>query len=554
MQKLPIGIQHFAHLRERNYLYIDKTRQIFDLINAGEYIFLSRPRRFGKSLLTTTLQEIYRGNQALFKGLWIEDKIDWQPHPVILINFNALNYLDMPLAQALAKHMDELAAQNKLTLTETDYKGKFRELISRLAEHGKVVLLVDEYDKAITDLLENDEKVQEHVATLKNFYSVLKAPEAANLEFTLLTGVSKYGKVSVFSDLNNLLDVTMDPRFATLLGYTQEELERDFSGYIDRLATTYRMNHTDMLERIRFWYNGYSWDGVNRVYVPFSTLVFLEQQRFANHWFSTATPSFLIKLLRKKQIPAYEIEQIRGGTALLDSADVNNISVQSLLFQTGYLTVKALRTTFSGETQYQLGYPNFEVAHAFQQYLLADYLGSSVGGLAGTLLARLEESLQTENVAGFVATLQSIFASIPHQLFLPQEAYYHSVIYLVLKLLGFNILAELMTNLGRIDAVLELPNAVYILEFKMTTAETAIQQIRDKQYAQPFRTSDKPIILLGIAFDKDSRNISIGQPSGSDTNNGPVLGSSSVPLSSHHRVKRATHLQSRARQSRSRLR
>jgi hypothetical protein len=507
MQKLPIGIQHFVRLREEGYLYVDKTEQILDLMNASKFIFLSRPRRFGKSLLTTTLEEIYRGNRALFKRLWIEDKIDWQPHPVILINFNALNYLDMPLSQALAKHMDELAAQNKLTLTETDYKGKFRELISRLAEHGQVVLLVDEYDKAITDLLENDEKVQENVATLKNFYSVLKSPEAANLEFTLLTGVSKYGKISVFSDLNNLLDVTMDPRFATLLGYTQEELDRDFSEYIDRLATTFRMSRTDMLERIRFWYNGYSWDGVNRVYVPFSTLVFLAQQRFTNHWFSTATPSFLLKLLRKKQIPAYQLENLEADGTVLDSADVNNISVNSLLFQTGYLTVKRIESTPWGDEIYTLGYPNYEVAQAFQRHLLADYLDVSTGQVSTAILAQLRKALSNLDAAGFVETLQAVFASIPHQLFLPQEAYYHSVIYLTLKLLGFNIQAEQMTNLGRIDAVLELPNAVYILEFKMTTAETAIQQIRDKQYAQPFRASGKPIILIGIAFDKDSGNI-----------------------------------------------
>ena len=232
-----------------------------------------------------------------------------------------------------------------------------------------------------------------------------------------------------------------------------------------------------------------------------------DQQRFANHWFSTATPSFLIKLLRKKQIPAYQLENLEADGTVLDSADVNNISVNSLLFQTGYLTVKRIEITPWDDEIYTLGYPNHEVSQAFQQHLLADYLDVSTGQVSTAILGQLRKALTNFDAASFIKPLQAVFASIPHQLFLPQEAYYHSVIYLTLKLLGFNIQAEQMTKLGRIDAVLELPNAVYILEFKMTTAETAIQQIRDKQYAQPFRARGKPIILLGIAFDKERRNI-----------------------------------------------
>ena len=507
MQKLPIGVQSFSDLRQENNLYVDKTRQIYELLNTSKFVFLSRPRRFGKSLLTTTLREIFRGNRALFQGLWIEDKIDWQPRPVILINFNDLDYLEQSLATALTHYMDELADGYGLRLEAPHYKEKLRELIVQLSKNGKVVLLVDEYDKPITDLLENEEKVQEHVATLKNFYSVLKSTAAEHLHFVFLTGVSKYGKISVFSDLNNLLDITLDRRFATLLGYTQAELERYFSDHIDQLAQRYSMSRPEMLAMIAHWYNGYSWDGVNTVYVPFSTLVFLEQQTFANHWFATATPSFLIKLLRQKQIPAYDLERIGGGAALVESADVNNISVLSLLFQTGYLTVKQVRIELSGQTQYILGYPNFEVAQAFQQVLLADYLGKPADSLASTLLLRLGDALRSQNVEDFINILKSVFASIPHTLFLPQEAYYHSIVYLILKLLGFTIHAEPLTNLGRIDAVLELPEAVYILEFKMTTAQIALQQIRDKQYDLPYRHQGKPIILLGMVFDQAGHNI-----------------------------------------------
>ena len=512
MQKLPIGIQSFNRLREQNYVYVDKTELIHRLYNTGEFIFLSRPRRFGKSLLTTTLREIFRGNQALFQGLWIEDKIDWQPRPVILINFNDLDYLEQSLSTALTRYMDKLATGYGLMLESADYKSKFQELIVSLAQQGqrKVVLLIDEYDKAITDLLENGEKVQEHVATLKNFYSVLKSIAAEHLHFTLLTGVSKYGKISIFSDLNNLLDVTLDRRFATLLGYTQAELEHYFPDRIDQLAQTYSMSRPDMLALIARWYNGYSWDGVNTVYVPFSTLVFLEQQMFANHWFATATPSFLIKLLRQRQVPAYELEDLAADNKLLESADVNNISVHSLLFQTGYLTIKR---TYPGPTgqEYDLGYPNYEVAQAFQHYLLADYLETSAGQVSSSILSRLQKTLRSRNVEGFMNVLKSMFASIPYTLFLPQEAYYHSLIYLLLKLLGFTIHAEPLTNLGRIDAVLELSEVVYILEFKMQSpkanAQSALQQIRDKQYDLPYRNQGKPILLLGIAFDPESRNL-----------------------------------------------
>ncbi len=506
MQKLPIGEQFFRSLREENKVYVDKTRQIYDLLNTGKFVFLARPRRFGKSLLTTTLQELFRGNKALFQGLWIEDKIDWQPRPVILINFNDIDYRSQILDVALTNYMDKLAHAQGITLTSTHYKDKFQELIVQLATEQKVALLIDEYDKPITDLLENEQKVQEHVGTLKNFYSVLKATEAESLHFVLLTGVSKYGKISIFSDLNNLLDITLDRRFATLLGYTQTELEQYFPERIDQVAQTYNMSRLEVLALIAHWYNGYSWDGVNKVYVPFSTLVFLEQQMFANHWFSTATPSFLIQLLRKQRVPAYDLESIIADSRLLNSADVNNINVHSLLFQTGYLTVKQSWFSATGQ-EYELGYPNFEVEQAFTQHLLADYLETSAGQVSASILSHLQKTLRTKNVEGFINVLKSVFAGIPYTLFLSQEAYYHSLVYLLLKLLGFTIHAEPLTNVGRIDAVVALPEAVYILEFKTSTAQIALDQIRNKQYDLPYRNQGKPIILLGIAFDQEKHNI-----------------------------------------------
>ena len=306
--------------------------------------------------------------------------------------------------------------------------------------------------------------------------------------------------------LNNLLDITTDQRFATLLGYTQEELEAYFPERIDALTETFGVSRTEMIDSVRYWYNGFSWDGEHTVYVPFSTHVFFELQTFANHWFSTATPTFLLKLLRQSKVPAYVLERIRGDSTILESADVNNISIISLLFQTGYLTIKRATPSLSGE-RYELGFPNFEVAHAFQQHLLADYINTSTTQVGALFLADLEEALNDQKIDWFIQILNAIFAGIPHTLFLPQEAYYHSIVYLILKLLGFSILAEPMTSQGRIDALLELPDKIYIFEFKMSTAQIALDQIEARGYDEPYRASGKPIILLGSAFDKETRAI-----------------------------------------------
>ena len=507
MQKLPIGIQHFPSLREEGYLYVDKTEHIHQLINTGKFIFLSRPRRFGKSLLISTLQQLFLGNKSLFTGLWIEDKIEWKPRPVLTINFNDLDYREQSLATALTNHMDHLAAEHGLQLQAEHYRDKFHDLIVHLSSEQKLVLLIDEYDRAITDLLGDEQKVAEHVTTLKNFYSVLKSTAAEHIHWCMLTGISKYGKMSIFSDLNNLLDITTDARFATLLGYTQQELEAYFPDRIDALAESYAVSRPEILEAIRFWYNGFSWDGKQTVYVPFSTLVFFEQQSFENHWFATATPSFFIKLLEKSQVPAYELGEVFADNKLLETADINNIGAIAMLFQTGYLTIKEKIPSIHG-TQYRLGYPNHEVEQSFQQHLLADYLQRPVDLLYSTLTNRLQKVLRKGDIEEFILILNTVFANIPHTIHLPYEAYYHSLVYLILSLLGFTVNPEKITSQGRIDAVLELPDKVYIVEFKMSTAQIALDQIKARGYDKPYRASGKPIILLGIAFDKEQRVIS----------------------------------------------
>ncbi|MEM7129827.1 MAG: AAA family ATPase [Chloroflexota bacterium] len=511
MQRLPIGEQHFGLLRESNQIYIDKTKKIHELMNVGRFVFLARPRRFGKSLLTTTLQAIYQGKQELFNGLWIEDKIDWKPSPVILLNFNDINYLDRPLTVALEEYIDRLAERSDVTLRSSDYKSKFQEFIVKLSVEKRIVLIIDEYDKPITDFLGEDDKVKENIRTLKSFYSVLKSTDASHLHFTFITGVSKYGKISIFSDLNNLLDMTTDARFGTLLGITQQELETYFPDYLERLAKRFDVDHETLLKTIAHWYNGYSWDGVESVYVPFSTLVFLEKQTFENHWFSTGTPTFLIKLLRQNKFPAYKLEDVTADDTLLDQMEIDDVSIESLLFQTGYLTIKEVRSSL-GYLRYKLGYPNYEVAQSFRKHLLADYLDVGAGSIGRQLLFDFEDALNALDMDAFIMLLKSMFSRIPNTLFLPQEAYYHSIVYLLLELLGFDIDPEKLTNIGRIDAVLETDETV-IMEFKMShvddedPADVALTQIQDKQYALPYATKDKRIIALGVVFDYESRNV-----------------------------------------------
>ncbi|MGI9159724.1 MAG: AAA family ATPase, partial [Saprospiraceae bacterium] len=284
MKKLPIGSQDLPGLIGDGYLFVDKTEQIHRLMQAGKYLFLSRPRRFGKSLLVSTLHEIFRGNKALFKGLWIEDKIDWAHYQVIRVDFNKMNYQSNPLSVELDKQMEANATANNIRLTATDYKGKFAELLETLGSGDKkAVVLIDEYDKAITDFLgEDEERIPENVRVLKNFYSTLKSLDRC-IHFVFITGVSKYGRVSIFSDLNNLNDITTHPDFAVLLGWTQEEMERYFDDRLSDLARHFNLDRADLLEKIRAYYNGYSWDGEHRVYNPYSLLNFFHQPGRLQH-------------------------------------------------------------------------------------------------------------------------------------------------------------------------------------------------------------------------------------------------------------------------------
>lgn len=372
MKKYPIGIQDFRKLREGDFLYVDKTETIFDLIESGQYYFLSRPRRFGKSLLLSTLKYLFQGEKELFKGLWIEDKYQFEPHPVLHFSFSTLGYKELGLETGLHQVLDRKASDADITLEQQGVGPRFQELLEKLSQKGKkVVLLIDEYDKPLVDYIDKPEMAETNRDILKTFFSVIKDADPF-LRFFLITGVSKSSKVSLFSDLNHLRDITMGEQFETIAGYTQPELDTYFKPAIEQFAQKLGKSPEALKEEIRHWYNGYSWGTDRRLYNPFSILNLFAAKRFANYWWESGTPTFLIKRLREEF--QYDLDQLIAGQIMFESFTIHDLNWMALLFQTGYLTVQ----NYDPEANlYTLGYPNREVKDTMHQHLLAAYREAS---------------------------------------------------------------------------------------------------------------------------------------------------------------------------------
>ncbi len=503
MKKLPIGIQDFRKLREGDYLYADKTELIYKLVESGNYYFLSRPRRFGKSLLTSTLKELFLGSKALFEGLWIEKHWDWgQKNPVLYFAFNEIAYKEIGLKEGLIKAIDENARRFDVALSEESLSLRLRELIMRVSEKAKVVLLIDEYDKPIIDYVERPQEAAENLSILRNFYSIIKSADPY-IRFMFLTGVSKFSKVSVFSDLNNLRDITLSKNYNNIAGYSQAELVYYFNDRIEPTARELEMDEERLLEMIKNWYNGYNWTGKDRLYNPFSILNFFEERQFQNFWFSTGTPTFLVDLLKKHYY--FKLDDEMVGVALLDFFDIENPDYRSILFQTGYLTIKE-------QVEYNvfvLGYPNKEVQDSLMQYLLGAYIYKSRGDAAPNVL-KLRAALEKGDTALFISILNSLFAAIPEKIFRQRnEAAYHAIVYIALSLMGFYIDSEVSVGDGILDAVVKTKERIYVIEFKYDKKpEEAIRQIRTKKYAEPYRHDGREVVLLGISFGKDEKGVS----------------------------------------------
>lgn len=502
MKKLPIGRQEFSKLIEGNCIYVDKTKYIYQLLQQ-QYYFLSRPRRFGKSLLLNTIKEIFLGNKDLFKGLWIYDKTDWKTHPVIKISFSNIDYKNLGLSQAINDELDGIAKKNNIKLEAATVGPKFRELIEGLSETEGVVILIDEYDKPIIDYLDALDKAEENRDILKNFYSVIKDADQY-IRFFFITGVSKFSKVSIFSDLNNLDDITLDDNYSEMLGWTQEELEKYFPEYISDVQKKHSKYYTDILPVIKEWYNGYSWDGENFVYNPVSLINLFSKGVFRNYWFSTGTPTFLTKFIKDKHYTAFDIEQSVITSDLLDKYKIDNITLLPLLFQTGYLTIKKYDIFTDSIT---LDYPNKEVANAFSKNIIAE-LSTAKADKTDMLLVDIVATFTTNNIEKFISNINTLFKNIPYTIKDETEKYFHSIFYMVMRLVGFKIEAEILTIDGRIDAVVKTEKEIYILEFKINQSATkAINQIKEKRYADKYSDDKRPKVLLGLNFNTETKMI-----------------------------------------------
>ena len=420
MKKLPIGIQSFSELIGGGYLYVDKTRDIHNLLTlAGKYFFLSRPRRFGKSLLVSTLQELFSNNRELFKGLWIYDKIEWKTHPVIHLDFTQLELDNKEvLVQSVNEMLDEVGDAYGIRLEASGYKTRFARLIKKLSAQGTVVILIDEYDKPIIQHIEKIQQAKDNREVLKNLFGVLKGLDKY-IRFVFLTGVSKFSRVSIFSDLNNLSDITINSKYAGMLGYTQDELTGYFSDRIDLFTKAHGMSREHLLDRLKLWYNGYSWDGKSFVYNPFSMLTLFDNNQFSNYWFATGTPTFLVNHIRNREKNIRDLENVKVSNTVFDSYDIENLEIIALLFQTGYLTVKEV--TYSDvKPYYTLSYPNLEVKESFLQHLLSGYTGQGRGGLEDRLL-HLAGYIKEGNLEEFFIGIKSIFAGIPSHIFIKER-------------------------------------------------------------------------------------------------------------------------------------
>ncbi len=498
MKALPIGIQTFSKIREGDYLYIDKTKEALDLIKNYEYVFLSRPRRFGKSLFLDTLKNIFEGNKKFFEGLYIYDKYDWsQKYPVVKIDWRSTTKIDEIIID-FKRILKENALNLGITLEEDEYTNQFRELIQKVYKkyNQKVVVLIDEYDKPILDHISNIEVAKGAREILRRVYTELKANDAY-LRFVFLTGISKFSKASIFSGLNNLEDISLNPDFGNICGYTHENIKNEFFEY----SKDYD------LEKIKEWYNGYYFLK-DRIYNPFDILKLFKYKRFKNYWWESGQAYSLIELLKSRNYYFPKIANIRVDERVIESFDIEKLKIESLLFQTGYLTIKNVYEKRLGY-EYELKIPNLEVQVSLSN-LIIDYLTNQTT-LRLDFEDKIYEALLQSNLNTLKETLQALFASIPYNNYVKNEigeyeGYYASVLFSYFYALGIDLIAEDVNSYGRIDLTLLLEDKIYIIEFKVDSNE-ALKQIKEKGYFKKYLNKNKKIYLVGITFDSKTKNI-----------------------------------------------
>ncbi len=504
-KKLPIGIQTFRKIREDDYYYVDKTALALRLVEEGSHYFLSRPRRFGKSLFLDTLGELFAGSEPLFRGLHIHDRWDWSTvFPVIRIGFaegvlHDRAALDRRIRAILLENSENLGVRCR---DSEDIPTCFGELIrgAQAITGQRVVVLVDEYDKPILDNITRPEVAREMRDGLRNLYSVIKGQDA-HIRFAFLTGVSKFSKVSLFSGLNNLRDITVSPAYSALCGYTEADVDNVFAPELEGLDR----------QQIRDWYNGYNWTG-EAVYNPFDLLLLFEERQFRPYWFETGTPTFLVDVLTERGYFTPELSAVHASESLLSTFDVEQMPSEALLWQTGYLTFSGQRQT-GARIEYTLREPNLEVRSALHDALLKRLMGDAMR--AERAESRLYDRLQANDFPGLHSHFSQLFASIPHDWYrnnpiAQYEGYYASVFYSHFAALGLDITLEDASNQGRLDMAVRFNGQIYLFEFKvveLTPEGRALQQIKDRGYADKYRAEGLPMHLIGVEFSREQRSV-----------------------------------------------
>ena len=519
MKRIDTSYSVFEDLILSNNLYVDKTSYLYRLITQGyRYYFLSRPRRFGKSLTLSTLDAIFKGKRELFRGLYIDSTdYDWKEHPVIHIDFSkCARSTSEEIKKWINNQIMGIATLYNIELKEEDgFDSNLDILINKCSSKGKVVILIDEYDSLLNNNI-NNENIEGIREVLRGFYSVIKA-SSANIRFCFITGVTKFSKMSIFSSMNNLVDISMSDEYSTMLGYTQEELEENFSEYIDKAVKEENIKREEYLEKVKRWYDGYKFSANGEsVYNPVSVGLFFSNGgiEFSNYWISTGGMTYLLTEIAKRVKFDVSLSNcVKISKDRLCSTDIiqmlrTNISKENflaLLYQSGYLTIKEA-TLVSGSYLLTLGYPNEEIENGLNEILLPAYVGSAANSFDNLVIKSYFDNGDVESA---MATLSSIFASIPYyELVFDRESAWHSGFVCMMNIVGADIIPESATNKGRIDCVLRCPGDIYIIEFKFNqSAEKAIEQIREKKYYEPYMKEKKTIHLLGINFSTEEKNI-----------------------------------------------
>lgn len=508
MKKLSIGVQVFYMFPEERMIYVDKTQKIHELMQLGMNNFIVRPRRFGKSLLLDTLAAIYEGSQALFAGTWIYDKIDWEKEkrPTLRIDFTLIEYNACTLEQGLKDYFQPIVEDLGLDIGHTSAHNMFKRIIETLGKTQSIVILVDEYEMPVTDFVGKDEqKMNENIDTLKKLYGVMKGA-SRHIHRSYITGVSKIGKIGILSDLNMLNDLTLDRRFTTLLGYTETELRTFYKDYIEAAAIEHKVTTEEILARIKLHYNGYSWDGIeeNKVYNPFSIVNFFQSLRFRNYWFNTGTPTVLVRGARREQITMADLENVEAGSNLLENANLNRFYSLSLLFQAGYLTIKEVL----GDDWFRLGFPNQEVRDAFASYLLAEYVSEDWAQMEYTIAFKLRTHLEREELKEAFEVFLPVIKDTPYDVTKHTEGFFHTIMHVLMYSTNLTVFSELQNAQGRLDTVCIAQKAIYIFEFKInSTAEKALAQIKDLNYATRFYNEKKALYIIGVNFQTKGKKI-----------------------------------------------